>query len=83
VSSYNNPNTNLHLDTVLGIKYKITPIISISTETYVYPFYSIQVKDYKYPDSPHDNKKELHEYSTINLSPPLYINLTFRKMKLY
>jgi len=42
-----------------------------------------QVKDYKYPDSPHDNKKELHEYSTINLSPPLYINLTFRKMKLY
>lgn len=60
---------------LLGLKFKITQRIYISTESNIYYLYSKQVRDYKYKNSPDKNKKELHEDGTIKLSPPLYINL--------
>ncbi|PKP18682.1 MAG: hypothetical protein CVU05_13075, partial [Bacteroidetes bacterium HGW-Bacteroidetes-21] len=60
---------------IFGVKFKINPRISIFTETSLYYTYSKRVIDYKFPDSPENNIKELHEAGSINLTTPFFVCL--------
>jgi hypothetical protein len=59
---------------ILGFQFYFNNRLSVSTEASLYILYSKDNVDFKYEDFPEQNTKELHEFTQVLFSPPIYVS---------